>query len=654
MGALPQIELWLTTYDGNGNIAGNISISYRCISLPSSVVNGSVPVNGPWTTAPSSGICDYNWKAVVIAGAIYEFRRGNGPILEVPIGFVGSQIVDSVLLGVDNSAVVPSYQPLQIFGSLVSGTALVLSSPSMTPTAGRLLSFTATRNGGTAWTNGTSQTYPLTLSGQSGIIQCSQTVTNGNTCICSAYLADFAGTINLTDTINSATAQIVAGNVTPTHPTTGTTRYIQAGIPNVLSPKCTIVGTPGSQQFLYQVVAHTANGTTCGDFGNPSSLLNNLPVSAANIAFWDEANRTTVVNNAPDILSVSNYVAITILAVPGAISYDVYRALNNNSAPSWVLVANTTGLTINDDGSSSYTPQTPPITNTTSTGSDSNLGTEASPFLTLYHAMSQSSAGDAINVLNYSGGSAGMVCDTNQVIFKNGVNVVGNGKFNTYFYSTYSDLTGNTVSYVLPSAADVTDCHFLSDLRNQPILGAGVSDPLFMDCNLYRVNVTGLTNAFRIGASNSSVNKVDCQFNSRHGTCGILAAATGITMNATRCTYTANAGPVSADLPFNLAGGSFVMLRDCVLQSTCDTMQNLGSTSYAFNASYTGGPSGAVIINGNAISTGFFAQEWHSTATNFTAWMKNTSFGVMRNPTFVTPAGTPLNVGQYLIDPVAY
>lgn len=514
--------------------------------------------------------------------------------------------------------------------------------------AGRLIGFTATRSGGTAWTNAaTSLSAPLSLSGISGAVVVNLATSGGNVCKGVAYTGHQPGTLTLTD-IDGNTQMISVGATQALHPTTGTTRHVQGGVKNVPAPTATVVGINGSTRYAYQIIGVNAAGKT---MGQPAKIrtMANQPVSNT-IQQEFTGPRIATVNVAPDTMDGSNNMSLAWYAMTGATSYDIVRT---NDGTNWVLVANQAGLTYSDqnsDAGNALPAYTLPTSNTTATGNDSTGdGTVGNPYATIGKAMSVSSAGDAISLDGFCG-QVSVVSSTN------GVNIFGSGRYSAEINLEPTG-TFSTTHYPLrlPSNADVMDVTLSCELNGSRVCGCGTADTATVDCNLYRCNIRGYTNAFSVGVDGCGITFTDCMFSSMHGSIGMLAAAGNSVVNLTRC-VSACGGPYGFSTPLciQLSGG-FILFRDTDVSAYKDSQLSVGANPTCFTTLTTTNVRGAVFVNCKLGSPSDSSQgeDWRVAATNLTGiWLMNTPYDPIKNPDLAALPPTVTSAGTYLADPV--
>lgn len=531
--------------------------------------------------------------------------------------------------------------------------------------AGRIFSFTATRSGGSAWTNASSLTTPLSVAGITGALILDMTTTGGNSCAGYCYAGHAGGTLTFTDTVNGGTQTVSVLAKNALNPFTGKTVYVKGGLKNPSLSLLTLVGSPGSTQYSYQVVAINTNGSggtgkTIGSIlaNIGPSVYGNLAQSAASMQGRTYVgSRLLTINKAPDAMDGSNYVKIDWNAIAGATGYDLVRSPDGGL--NWyTLASNTSAITYNDQNSDAglaLPVYTMPTANTTALGLDTNTGlTSGSPVATLNKAISLCSAGDRIVDVGLSAGVGSCVVDTTQVTLPASVNILGVTTHSTEFNNELNLVAGTSTTartpYVLPANADISDCTFFADNYGQRILGWGTSDTATTGCNLFRVNVAGFTNAIGVNAVGASFSAEDCFENSLHGSIGLLN--TGCVVNIAR-TDAFVAGSVltsgTATVAVNLTGG-YLCMRDGSAFAIKDSQDSPSWQANAVQSTPTTKRRGAVFINCKIFGA---TTDFLLASTNLVGiWLMNTDYDLTKNPTLAALPPVVSSPGTYLADPI--
>jgi len=631
---------------------GNVTVYFQRAGNP----DANVQV-GDWFPAISQvGVSFPNLVLDLEAGQNYNYNcgTGTGGVLVIPAAATYAPLNAIFAMGVSgNPPQAPAAVP-RINGSLLSSTALTLSSPTV-PTAGRGFQFTATRNGGTAWTNtANSTTYPLAVTGLNGIFVVNQTTTNGNTCVCTIYGGDAAGTANVTDTVNGTTAQIVLGNVTPYHiPTGALTVYVGGGLPNCGAPLASIHGTAGSTQYWYQFTAVNANGETAGSPIAYNYAINNVPTANTYSAYL--GNRIVSVNNGPATLNGTNYISLSlgigILGAPGVpapISYNIWRSTD---AATWTKIDNVPPgspyISYNDQGAT-VGGESLPANNTTFTGNDANNGlTPATAVATYYQAQQLAAANPNIGTINVNGWTSEVI----NVQCTNGVNTVFADPYSSGIFSTFN---GENACISPGSHCDFSNGGLALDTLGQTMFGNGTSsnDPVTVDCTAFKCVGIGMTNMMRFAIAGFSVTLIDCQGFSYHGTTGCNAAGV---MNVVRGSYKTNgygftsSGGYTSSTSLQVAGGGILFARETEIGAVADNASNVAA--YAIGST---GPNSFMVLTNVKLYGGTFDLYTVSNALLGT-YLRNTQYNTYKNFN-LTELGnvTTYSQGTNLPDPVIY
>lgn len=294
----------------------------------------------------------------------------------------------------------------------------------------------------------------------------------------------------------SDVAQIVSNTV-------GTIYYVDGGINDAWNTAVANVGTPGTTQCFYQIIARSANGgKTIGYTTTAGTLVSKTKTGAAT-------------------LNSTDYNVVSWPAVPNAVSYDVLKW--DGSAFGSVSLAQS-GVSYNDQGGA-ISAYVVPTTNTTSPGSDSAAGTASSPFATLAHAQSVAVFGDSV----YAMAGWHAQADT-QLAMPAGVNLRGAGKYLTQItstvvlvshvcvaqapYSTYSDFTVD--ASLQDSILGFTSGSIARNKYRAPI-GAGSADPSPVSAVMRNLNIVGNSDAYFCRTSSfAQMDAINCDFSTAY------------------------------------------------------------------------------------------------------------------------------------------
>lgn len=530
--------------------------------------------------------------------------------------------------------------------------ALALSSSSAA-TAGRWIRITATRTGGSAWTNGESGTYPFSIDANSqsnGVAIIHQTTTGGNLCSLFVDLGNIPGPIVFADTVNSTTQAIRVGITEASHPKTGKTVYVQGGYANILRPTATIFvagGVLGSTTYVYQITGVKGSTETSG-CTMALCALGNTPQNA-NFTSSYVARRGVTINNGPATLDGNNTILLTWNNDPNLDSCNVWRSING-ATPVKIGTTNIAGPSnsFTDNGATQIDGETLPVTNNTAQGNDTtgdglSWGTA---FATIAKACTIAVAGDEIRY-------RGFVTDNAQVKPANGVNLVCDVPTDTTNNGLYTTVSNSSnYPYVGNSNADWRSVRLMTDVLGQVIFGCGTSDPAFNDLNWYNCYIDGYSNAIRVNQANCGITMLDCGSISVHGTLGMTGAGVvinlGRTVNETLGTFiTAYSQTITMNMQAGFLnawdGGSTAdtFPLDAGLNFTGTTLNLSGSAVKGFkltnylqrgsthNVSYASGPS----------------------PTNIVAQIMNNTPVDPRDLDFINSGPTVINPGIYQIDP---
>lgn len=503
---------------------------------------------------------------------------------------------------------------------------------------GNKLRFTATRTGGTAWTNATSQSAPLTISGDSAAYVVWEVTTGGNSSDCVVYLGDNPGVRTLTD-IDGNTQTISVLATRPAHAAGGTTWFVQGGIEDVPMPSISPGG--GDTAMCFQVIAKNATGHTAGVLPTMATL-NNVPVDDTTLLptgptdpVWAASTRVVMCLN----YSENSGQNIIWQAIAGATSYDVYRAPDGVT---WQTMATNVSATSLVDTGLTYTNASLPLTNTTATGSDSNNGlTSGTAFATMTKAASVATSGDTISPI-------GFVWDTSNVTIPDGVNISGRsvaGEFAT-LKSGFIAASDNHKSYRLGSRSTVTGIRCQTDAYATSLIGTGSADAPVVDCDLVNCELLGFTNAARFTVGNCSMTFTDVTMTSTHGTLGIISA--GTIVNATRVKCVARGGVVENVPPISCQVTAGALCAwDMQFMASTDSQQDTSVGSTALKMSGTSTLRSLLLMNSDALSFGPDSTDFIGVIVGsnnlIDARLRNTRFNAAKSPSL---NATVSSIGQ--------
>lgn len=533
---------------------------------------------------------------------------------------------------------------------------LALNSQPTAP-AGRGIRITATRSGGTAWTNvALSLVAPLTVAGITGAYIDKMTVTGGNSCDMWFYTGDATGMATFTDT-NGDTQTLTVTGTQPAHPVTGTTRYVKGGLPNVGLPTYVVNGTKGSTNYIYQIIALNTNGLgatgkTKGQVTRNKVFANIGATSAAIQSAYRVETRIATINNAPDSMDGTSNISLSwnpVFDPDGTVaaSYDIIRS--PDAGTTYYLVANQAGTTYTDQNSDALLAlpvYTLPTANTTAMGNDTTgTGATGTPYATIQKAYTVSTAGDGIII-------RGFVSSSGLLSMTDGIQVDGEDP-NTAALSFDATAGSSTAHFPfrIPSSARVKGITFWGELSQQVVVGCGTADTAMTDCIVDSCQIRGTTNAFRLAAANCGITLIDSFLTSLHGTIGMVNTATNCVLNIIRTTSNV-AGPTQNAAPICMQmNGGYVVAREVSLTGTLDSQQTNGAGLGVTIADATI-PKALVMINSKVDCP---QADFSLTNTTLLAGvrLKNTPYNKAKNPTLIAYAGLiEISKGTRLTDPL--